>query len=132
MGRTKAKAPLASAPTCEPKDHSSLRSRPPLASEQAFERAASFFRVAGDLSRLKLLARLAEGEQCVTELAEAAGTALSTVSQQLRLLRAEHLVTRRRAAKHVFYALADDHIRELIENALAHASEEPRPPTDDG
>jgi len=42
----------------------------------------------------------------VTALAEAAGVALSTVSQQLRLLRAEHLVTPRRAAKHVYHALA--------------------------
>jgi DNA-binding transcriptional ArsR family regulator len=118
-------------PTCEPHDHAmrSREKRP--ASPEAFERAASFFRAAGDVSRLKLLARLSEGEWCVTELAEAAGVALSTVSQQLRLLRAEHLVTRRRAAKHVYYALADVHIRQLIESALAHASEERRPLDDE-
>ncbi|MGP6157855.1 MAG: ArsR/SmtB family transcription factor, partial [Vulcanimicrobiaceae bacterium] len=87
-------------------------------SEEAFQRAASFFRAAGDVSRLKLLARLAEGEWCVTELAQAAHAALPTVSQQLRLLRAEGLVTRRRAGKHVYYALADGHIRSLIASAL--------------
>jgi DNA-binding transcriptional ArsR family regulator len=93
-------------------------------SEEAYERAASFFRAAGDVSRLRLLARLADGEQCVTDLAQAAHVALPTVSQQLRLLRAEGLVRRRRVAKHVYYALADTHISDLIESALEHATED--------
>jgi DNA-binding transcriptional ArsR family regulator len=93
-------------------------------SEEAFQRAASFFRAAGDVSRLRLLARLADGELCVTDLAHAAHVALPTVSQQLRLLRAEGLVRRRRVAKHVYYALADTHIIDLIESALDHATED--------
>jgi DNA-binding transcriptional ArsR family regulator len=76
------------------------------------------------VSRLKLLERLADGEWCVTELAGAAGTGLSTVSQQLRLLRAERMVTRRRAGKHIYYALADSHVRDLIQSALEHAAEQ--------
>jgi len=64
--------------------------------------AAALFRTAADVSRLKLLERLADGEWCVTELAEAAGSGLSTVSQQLRMLRAERIVARRRAGKHIF------------------------------
>jgi ArsR family transcriptional regulator len=60
----------------------------------------------------------------VTELAHAAHVPLPTVSQQLRLLRAEGLVTRRRVAKHVYYALADGHIRSLIASALEHAVED--------
>jgi len=93
-------------------------------SEEAFSRAASLFRVVGDVARLKLLDRLSEREWCVTELAEAAGVGLSTVSQQLRALRAERIVERRRTGKHIFYSLADRHIIELIANALEHASEE--------
>ena len=93
-------------------------------SEDAFLRAASLFRVAGDVARLKLLDRLCDGEWCVSELAEAAGVGLSTVSQQLRLLRAERVVTRRRTGKHIFYALADRHMIDLVTNALAHATEE--------
>ena len=90
----------------------------------AFERAASLFRAAAEVERLKLLHRLSEGEWCVTELAEAAGVGLSTVSQQLRLLRAERIVTRRRTGKHIYYSLNDGHVRDLIRNALEHASEE--------
>ena len=117
------------AAACEPDDHAPRPPPRPRVSAEAFERAASFFRAAADVSRLRLLARLAEGEWCVTELAAAAGVALSTVSQQLRLLRAEHLVRRRRVAKHVYYSLADAHIIALIRSALDHASERREPET---
>jgi DNA-binding transcriptional ArsR family regulator len=116
---------------CEPTEHVVRVPIEPRVSEVAYERAASFFRAAGDIARLKLLTRLADGEWCVTELAHAAHVTLPTVSQQLRLLRAEGLVKRRRVAKHVYYALADAHIRDLLRNALDHAAEEPPPPDDD-
>jgi ArsR family transcriptional regulator, lead/cadmium/zinc/bismuth-responsive transcriptional repressor len=110
-------------PTCGPEEHGRRAKRRALPGA-AFERAASLFRVAGEVERLRLLDRLSDGEWCVTELADAAGVALSNVSQQLRLLRAERIVTRRRAGKHVYYALADRHMSELIRNVLEHASEE--------
>jgi DNA-binding transcriptional ArsR family regulator len=110
--------------TCEPGEHAKRTIRKVMRSEDAFARAASLFRVVGDVARLKLLDRLSEREWCVTELAEAAGVGLSTVSQQLRALRAERIVERRRTGKHIFYSLADRHIIELIANALEHASEE--------
>src|SRR5688572_16492919 len=98
------------------------RRRPPV-SDRAFDRAARIFRAAGETSRLRLLERLADGEWCVTELAAAAQVGLSTISQQLRVLKAEHLVKQRRAGKHIYYSLADQHIAKLIRNALEHASE---------
>jgi ArsR family transcriptional regulator len=33
------------------------------------------------------------------------------------------LVKRRREAKHVFYALADEHVLPLVRNAIDHAAE---------
>ena len=99
------------------------RKRP---SEAAFQRAASLFRAAGEITRLCLLARLSEGEWCVTELAEAAGVPLPAVSQQLSVLRAARIVGSRRAGKHIYYSLLDEHVIELIQNALEHASEERR------
>jgi len=89
----------------------------------AFERAASLFRAVGDVERLMLLERLSEGEWCVSELAAAGDDELSTVSQRLRLLRAEKLVSRRREGKHIYYSLADSHVAELIDSALSHANE---------
>jgi ArsR family transcriptional regulator, lead/cadmium/zinc/bismuth-responsive transcriptional repressor len=64
-----------------------------------------------------------DGERCVSELVEALGDKFSTVSQRLRLLRSEGLVARRRDGTHLYYALADAHVTELIQNALAHAAE---------
>jgi DNA-binding transcriptional ArsR family regulator len=109
---------------CSAEEHarrSSPRARP---SEEAFRRAAALFRAAGEITRLRLLARLAEGEWCVSELAEAAGVSLPAVSQQLSVLRAARIVGSRRAGKHIYYSLLDEHVIELIQNALEHASEE--------
>jgi DNA-binding transcriptional ArsR family regulator len=107
---------------CGPEEHA-RRARLSTVSDDELERAAAIFRAAGDLSRLKLLYRLCDGEWCVTELADAAGVGLSTVSQQLRLLRAERIVARRRAGKHIFYSLADAHVSALIQSAIEHAAE---------
>ena len=98
--------------------------KPKLASDGALARAAALFRAVGDVHRLRLIEYLASGERCVSELAAASGTKLSTLSQQLRVLRQERIVTQRREGKHVYYALADAHIRELAFAALRHAEEE--------
>ena len=90
---------------------------------RALERAAGFFRAVGDVERLRLLEVLADREWCVTELAEALGHELSSVSQRLRVLRAERLVKRRREGKHIHYRLADRHVAALLESALEHAAE---------
>jgi ArsR family transcriptional regulator, lead/cadmium/zinc/bismuth-responsive transcriptional repressor len=108
---------------CESEPHE--RSVPQPASPPiVVERAAALFRALGDSARLSLLERLASGEFCVTELAEATGEGLSTISQRLRTLRSERLLRRRRVGKHVYYTLADHHVVALIQSALAHAAEE--------
>ena len=61
------------------------------------------------------------GEMCVTEIAEMLDDNLSAVSQRLKLLRSERIVNHRREGKHVLYWLEDDHISNLVANALAHA-----------
>lgn len=91
------------------------------------EQAARLLRALGDGERLKLLVLLAQREWCVTELAAAQGQTLATLSQRIRVLRNEHIVTRRRDGRHINYALADKHIVELIRNALDHAGEAQHP-----
>ena len=97
----------------------------PLPSAASVERAANLFRALGESSRLRLLSRLIEGHRCVGELAEAEKEAMSTISQRLRVLRAENIVVRHRRGKHVLYSLVDRHVAELVLNALAHADEIP-------
>lgn len=93
------------------------------------ERAARLFAAMGDAARLQILQLLARGECCVGEIVDAVNDKFSTVSQRLRILRSERLVVRRRDGTHVYYALADRHVADLIANALAHADEAAAPIT---
>jgi len=77
----------------------------------------------GDTARLQILRLLADKELCVTEIVAAVSDKFSTVSQRLRILRTEGLIVRRREGTHLYYALADRHVADLIHNALAHAAE---------
>jgi ArsR family transcriptional regulator len=110
-------------PGCSPKDHDPPKRDGPAYSPEAFERAGQLFRALGDASRLRILEQLAQGEQCVTALVQAQNEKFSTVSQRLRVLRSEGLVVRRRKGTHLYYALADRHVADLVFNALAHAAE---------
>ncbi|MFG2934589.1 ArsR/SmtB family transcription factor [Streptomyces sp. NPDC048282] len=71
-------------------------------------------------SRLRILARLQEGPCAATELADAVGMEQSACSHQLRLLRNLGLVTGERRGRSVIYALYDNHVAELLEQALHH------------
>lgn len=112
-------------PLCTADEHSHAGVRKPLVDELAVERASRLFRAIGEPSRLRLLSRLAQGEMCVTELAASEQESLSTISQRLRVLRSENIIVRRRRGKHINYALADQHVMDLVFNALAHATERP-------
>lgn len=76
-----------------------------------------------DPTRLRLLWLLSEGEMCVHVLVEALGMTQSAVSHQLRLLREARLVRARKEGRHVYYRLADEHVRSLLHNAVRHARE---------
>lgn len=93
-----------------------------LPSVAQLERTAVLFKALGDPARLKLLLQLRHGERCVGELVTK-DDKLSTVSARLQLLLNADLVRRRRDARHLYYHLADDHVVQLINNALAHADE---------
>jgi ArsR family transcriptional regulator len=97
-------------------------SKPPAVVE-SLDRAAQLFRAMGDGPRLRILALLKDGELCVTEIVGAVQEKFSTVSQRLRILRSEGLIVRRREGTHLYYAMADRHVADLIQNALAHANE---------
>jgi ArsR family transcriptional regulator len=106
-------------PACSHPEHALVAPIDPA----SIERAARLFRALGDSPRLTLLQYLATGECCVGEIVTALGEKFPTVSQRLRVLRTEGLVTRRRAGLHVHYSLADGHVEMLLANALAHANE---------
>ena len=77
--------------------------------------ASEFLKALSHESRLLLLCILAEGECSVSELESILGERQSTVSQQLARLRLDRLVTTRREGKTIYYSLADDNVRVVLE-----------------
>ncbi|MER6124678.1 metalloregulator ArsR/SmtB family transcription factor [Streptomyces sp. NPDC001795] len=71
-------------------------------------------------SRLLILARLREGSLPATELAAEVGMEQSACSHQLRLLRNLGLVVGTRQGRSVVYSLYDNHVAELLDQAIYH------------
>ena len=72
-------------------------------------------------SRLLILSRLRHDPATVTELAAAVGMEQSAVSHQLRLLRMMGMVTVARVGRTARYALFDQHVAALLDQAVYHA-----------
>ncbi|PKL24197.1 MAG: transcriptional regulator [Spirochaetae bacterium HGW-Spirochaetae-3] len=84
---------------------------------------AELFKVLGDPSRLRILNALGAAELCVCDLSVALDMSQSAVSHQLAVLRGARLVRARRDGKSMFYALDDDHVREIVGIATTHLDE---------
>jgi len=78
----------------------------------------SLFAVLSDPTRFRLLSALKQEELCVCDLSVLAGVSESTVSHQLRLLRAHGLVSFRREGRMAYYTLADPGIRTLLDGTV--------------
>ena len=81
------------------------------------------FRIFADSTRVRILYVLEESEMCVCDIAALLGMTQSAISHQLRALKSARLVKSRREGKTVFYSLADDHVKAIINQGLEHVSE---------
>ena len=81
---------------------------------------SDFFNVLGDETRMKIINALAHEELCVTDLAAALEMTQSAVSHQLKLLRMAHQVKARREGKSIYYSLDDQHVIDILDEALIH------------
>ena len=77
----------------------------------------------GDSTRIRLLWALEEAEMCVNDLAVLLDMTKSAVSHQLKILRTAKLVKAEKRGKNVYYSLADDHVKVVLEMALDHIRE---------
>ena len=87
------------------------------------DQLADLFSNTSDPTRLRVLLFLLDGEQCVHTISQQLDVSVSAVSHQLRRLRTGGLVKRRKQGRHVYYSLADDHVRILISVGLEHVRE---------
>ncbi|MEE1038079.1 MAG: metalloregulator ArsR/SmtB family transcription factor [Eubacterium sp.] len=81
---------------------------------------ADFFKVMGDSTRLKILLALIQGEFCVSDLSVMLNMSQSAISHQLKALKNAKLVRYRKEGRIVYYALDDDHIKDILDHSLIH------------
>ncbi|MBX9245837.1 helix-turn-helix transcriptional regulator [Actinotalea ferrariae] len=92
----------------------------PLEEDQA-ELAAEVFRMLADPTRVRLLWALVGREMSVNELIVHTGKPGPTVSQHLAKLRLARLVQTRRVGTSVYYRPANDHVEQLVTDAVYNA-----------
>ena len=91
-----------------------------LPSDATLAELGAFFKVFRDTTRIKILYSLFESELCVCAIAELLDMEQSAISHQIRVLKEARLVTARREGKTVFYSLADDHVKDILNIGLEH------------
>ena len=79
------------------------------------------FRMLADATRVQVLWALIEREMSVTELANHVGKPAPSVSQHLAKLRMARLVRTRRDGTTIFYAIDNDHVAQLVTDAVFNA-----------
>ena len=97
--------------------------REKLPAEESLLDLAELFKVFGDSTRIRILFVLFEAEVCVCDLAAALNMTQSAISHQLRSLKNARLVKARRDGKTVFYSLADDHVKTILDQGIEHVTE---------
>ena len=96
---------------------------PRMPDEEMLYDLAELYKVFGDSTRIKILYALFESELCVCDIARVLSMTQSAISHQLRLLKESKLVRNRRDGKTVYYSLADDHVRTVINQGMDHILE---------
>ena len=81
---------------------------------------ASLFKMFGDGTRVKILHALELNELCVCDLAALLGMTKSAISHQLKALRLSNLVKSRRDGQVIYYSLADDHVKYILDIGFDH------------
>jgi DNA-binding transcriptional ArsR family regulator len=107
--------------------HSGATAYPVPPPRDILDAAGELLRALAAPVRIAIVLQLRESHRCVHELVDALGVPQPLVSQHLKILKAAGVVTGERSGREVLYRLADHHLAHIVVDAVAHASEEPRP-----
>ena len=80
------------------------------------------FKALSDSTRIRILNLLCSEEHSVNSIAEKLNLSQSSVSHQLRFLKNLRLVKFRREGTTLYYSKDDDHIMNLLKQAIEHAN----------
>ena len=92
--------------------------------EDEYLNLATLFKMFGDGTRVKILHALELNEMCVCDLAALLGMTKSAISHQLKALRLGNLVKSRRDGQVIYYSLADDHVKYILDIGFDHIHHE--------
>jgi ArsR family transcriptional regulator, lead/cadmium/zinc/bismuth-responsive transcriptional repressor len=95
--------------------------RSDLLSNEEYDYMSMLFKMVSDPSRLKIISALFDRELCVCDLMMVTEMSQSAISHQLSKLKQTRLVKSEKRGKNVFYALSDDHVRQIFRQAQEHA-----------
>lgn len=84
---------------------------------------AELFKVFGDSTRIRILNCLYDKEKSVTQIANELNMNQSAISHQLKLLKNNKLVKKRKCGKTVYYSLDDMHVHNIINQGIEHLTE---------
>jgi DNA-binding transcriptional ArsR family regulator len=90
--------------------------------DEVAERLADAMFALSTSSRVQIMGCLLDGPHAVSDITDALGMEQSAVSHQLRVLRDHALGVAERDGRRRVYALADEHVRALFEEALRHVT----------
>ena len=92
-------------------------------SQEEYSDLSEFFKIFGNPTRLKIISLLAVDDLCVCDICEALDLNQTTVSNQLRILRANNIVKYQKEGKMARYSLTDLHIEMIYKVGLEHILE---------
>ena len=92
-------------------------------SEEEYDDLSEFFKLFGNPTRLKIISLLCIEDLCVCDICEALDLNQTTVSNQLRILRANNIVKYQKEGKMARYSLTDLHIEMIYKVGLEHILE---------
>ena len=104
-------------------DEAVVRVKEQMLSEEVYSDLSEFFKIFGNPTRLKIISLLCVEDLCVCDICEALELNQTTVSNQLKILRANNIIKYQKEGKMARYSLADSHIEMIYKVGFEHILE---------
>lgn len=102
--------------TIDENDYSNLKYYMP--GNDVLQQMANYFSVYADATRLKILSALAIKSMCVSDLSLVLDANQSTISHQLKYLKALGIVKDYRQGKIIYYSICNDNVNDILLNGV--------------
>ena len=91
--------------------------------DETLEQVALFLKCMSEVSRLKILRLLHDGEKSASDIIAETGAGQSNISKHLSILMANHLVTSRKEGTSIYYKIADPNVTSICDKVCRSIAE---------